>query len=111
MKVEIGAEAIRRKGIYKRNTRCSVQDNRATHCLTFPPPGCGKISGVVAGVLVAREGWYHALIKKKIKFFSYISKFRRDRLQSHMYMTNRLLICGFMHRRRILCNLHFPLYF
>ncbi len=37
----------------------------------------------------------HTLIKKKIKFSSYIRKFRMEQLQSHtvQYMANGLLIC------------------
>jgi hypothetical protein len=34
-----------------------------------------------------------SLIKKKIKFSSYVRKFRMEQLQSQ-YMTNGLLICG-----------------
>jgi hypothetical protein len=34
------------------------------------------------------------LIKKKIKFSSYIRKFRMKQLQSHICMTNGLLIYG-----------------
>jgi hypothetical protein len=37
---------------------------------------------------------YHTLIKKKIKFSSYIRKFRMEQLQSHIYITNGLLIYG-----------------
>jgi hypothetical protein len=31
--------------------------------------------------------WYNALIKKKVKFYLYIMKIRRDRLQSHIWLT------------------------
>ncbi len=53
---------------------------------------------MLAGEGKVRRVSYHvmrvaALIKNEIKFSSYIRKFRREPLQSHMYsMTNGLLI-------------------
>ncbi len=45
-------------------------------------------------------GNYYTLIKKKIKFSSYLRKFRMEQVPSHItYMTNGLLIYGeiFLH--------------
>jgi hypothetical protein len=39
---------------------------------------------VVGGVLAVAGGGYDTLMKKKIKFSSYIRKFRWDQVQSHI---------------------------
>ncbi len=44
----------------------------------------------IAGICsptVASRGWRDPLIKKKIKFSSYIRKFRAEQLQSHIWLT------------------------
>jgi hypothetical protein len=47
-----------------------------------------------AGMTAHRSHRAATLIKKKVKFSSYIRKFRVEQLESHSYMTNGLLIWG-----------------
>jgi hypothetical protein len=56
-------------------------------------PG-GSTLPVPATKIIIHTCFYHSLIKKKIKFSSCVRKLRMEQLQSHILITNDLLING-----------------